>query len=181
MNCGRWSTVFAILYLTTAQAALAGSIGDSLQSWLLGSEAQAAMLKENQPEPDHIAQSCMQCHNGARASHIAIKEASAPLQFSNSGMQVNHPMGMSYDDLAARKAGHYTPRFALDSNIVLVDGKVTCVSCHRLKETEESDGFIEARWDVELSAQANTESCSSSRELTVGPNTTDLCLACHSM
>jgi len=181
MKCIRRGAVTTILYLATAQAVFAGSIGDSFTSWLLGSEAQASTLTDYQPELDRIAQSCVQCHNGARARHITVKDTDAPLRFSSSGMQVDHPVGVNYDDFAATKAGKYTPRFSLDSNIILVDGKVTCVSCHRLREPEKSDNFFEARWDGNRSARADTMSCSSSAELTVGPRQTDLCLACHSI
>jgi len=181
MTYVRWGAVILFLNLATAQAVFAGSIGDSFRNWLLGSEAQASTLEDYQPELDRIAQDCVQCHNGARARHIMVKDASAPLQFSSSGVQVNHPVGMNYDDFVATKAGNYTPRFSLDSNIILVDGKVTCVSCHRLKETEGSNNSFAARWDESRSARADIESCSSSRELTVGPRATDLCLACHSM
>ena len=181
MKYVRWSAVVMLLNLATAQAVFAGSIGDRFRSWLLGSEAQASTLEDYQPELDRVAQGCVQCHDGARARHITVKEADAPLQFSSSGVQVNHPVGMRYDDFAGTRAGNYTPRFLLDSNIILLDGKVTCVSCHRLKETEEPDNFFETHWDENRSAPVDTESCSSSRELTVGPRESDLCLACHSM
>lgn len=181
MKYVRWSAVVMLLNLATAQAVFAGSIGDSFKSWLLGSEAQASMLIDYQPGLDRIAQGCVQCHNGVRARHITVKDADAPLQFSSSGVQVNHPVGMNYDDYVATRAGNYTLRDSLDSNIILVNGKVTCVSCHRLKETEESNNIFEAGWDENQSAWAVTESCSSSREFTVGPRETDLCLACHRM
>ena len=170
-----------LLNLATAQAVFAGSIGDRFRNWLLGSEVQASTLEDYHPELDRIAQGCVQCHDGARARHITVKEADAPLQFSSSGVQVNHPVGMNYDYYSTSRAGNYRPRASLDSNIILVDGEVTCVSCHRLKETEESDDFIEARWDENRSVRAGIESCSASKELTMGPRKTDLCLACHSM
>jgi hypothetical protein len=181
MKYVRWIIVVTLFNLATAQAVLGDSFGDKFRSWLLGSTAQAATLNGYLSEPDGIAQGCMRCHDGSRAGHITVKDANAPMQFSSSGLQVNHPVGMNYDEFATTKAGNYTPRFSLDSNIILVDGKVTCVSCHRLKETEESDNFFEARWDENRSAREGTENCSSTRDLTVGPRETDLCLACHSM
>jgi len=46
MKCIRRGAVTTILYLATAQAVFAGSIGDSFTSWLLGSEAQASTLTD---------------------------------------------------------------------------------------------------------------------------------------
>jgi cytochrome c peroxidase len=181
MEYVRWIIVVTLFNLATAQAVFADSFGDKFRSWLLGSTAQAATLNGYQSEPDSITQGCIRCHDGSRAGHITVKDANAPMQFSSSGLQVNHPVGMNYDDYAATRTQSYTPSFLLDSNIILVDGKVTCVSCHRLKEAKGSDNFIEARWDENQSVPADIESCSASGELTVGPRETDLCLACHSM
>jgi len=171
----------------TTQAVVADSNGNRFLNWLVGSEVRAATQDGEQPALDRVAQGCVQCHNGARATHITLKQADTPMQFSSIGMQVNHPVSMNYDDYATARSRNYTPRFALDPNIVLVDGAVTCVSCHRLKDTEELFGFQEsakftqANWDDNQSIQTDTESCSASSELTVGPRQTDLCLACHAM
>ena len=170
-----------LLNLITVQAVFAGSLGDRFRNWLLGSEAQAATLTDTWPELDKIAQGCVQCHDGARATHITIKDAETPPQLAISGAQVNHPVGMYYDDYATAMTGRYTPRFSLDPNIVLVNGKVTCISCHRLKETATSDSVAELRWDEVQPVPIDAEYCSASEQLTVGPRETDLCLACHSM
>jgi len=175
------SAFVMLVCLTTAQAAFADGLGGSFRSWLLGSEAQAATLDNYQPELDGVAQACLQCHNGVNDTHFTVKNANTPIQFSNSGMQVNHPVGMYYDDYAATGSRNYTPRVSLDPSVVLVDGNVTCVSCHRLKDTPGSDSLAAMRWDENQPTLAGTNSCSASAELTVGPRQTDLCLACHSM
>ena len=177
-----WCFTFAfMLNLLTAQTAFAESFSDKFKSWLLGSEANAATLEDSDPGMDRIARGCSQCHDGGRAAHIAVKNADAPLQFSSLGVQVNHPVGMDYDVYAARKMRSYKQRLSLDSNITLVDGKVTCISCHRIKETEVSDALIEARRQDNGSVQSISNSCSASNELTVGPRQSDLCLACHNL
>ena len=181
MKYVQYYAVVLLLTLVTGNVVFADSFGDKFRSWLLGSEAQAYTLEDFQPELDRIAQDCVQCHDGARATHITVKEANAPLQFSSFGAQVNHPVGMNYDNYAGARMRNYTPRFSLDPNILLVNGKVTCISCHRLKETKVPDSFLAARWDESRSVVAALESCSASSEFTVGPRETDLCLACHAM
>jgi hypothetical protein len=181
MKCVRFCTVVLLFNLVIANQALACGFGAKFNSWLLGSEAQAATLKEHQSELDDVAQACVECHNGVRATHITVKDADSPMQFSSSGMQVNHPVGMNYDYYAAMSTHLYTPSLLLDSSITLVEGMVTCVSCHRLKTAEASHRLSAARWDENHSALADTEACNASGELTVGPRETDLCLACHSM
>jgi hypothetical protein len=150
-------------------------------------------MKQAQPMLDEIAEGCMQCHNGVQASHIVVKTADASMQFSSSGQQVNHPVGMNYDDYATRRSRAYMPRFSLDSNILLVNGQVSCVSCHRLKETDEAGVLIETHMnenrqdtfdvpgnEMQL-GHINKENCTASGNLTVGPRETDLCLACHAI
>lgn len=176
----RFAWCFAVsfvLNLVVAQTAVADSLGEKFKRWVLGNEAQAAMLDDFDPETDRIVQGCTQCHDGSRAAHIAVKDAEMPLQYSSSGVQINHPIGMDYDYYAARKNGSYKPRHSLDPNIILIDGRVTCVSCHRLKGTARSDTLFEWRGIKTVTSVANN--CSASKRLTVGPRQTDLCLACH--
>jgi hypothetical protein len=177
--------VFSIAILCvvtfTSPALIAGSFGDSFSKWLLGSEAEASLLRQDQPALDEVAEGCMQCHNGMRATHIVVKNADSPLQLTSSGMQVNHPVGMSYDDYAVRKPRDYVPRFSLDPDILLVNGQVSCVSCHSLKETDEVGWAVDGRLDKVQLAHAGVEDCTASGELTVGHTETELCLACHNM
>lgn len=177
--------VFSIAILCvavfTSPALFAGSFGDSFSKWLLGSEAEASMLRQGQPVLDEVAEGCMQCHNGMRATHIVVKHADSPLQLTSSGMQVNHPVGMSYDDYAVRKPRDYVPRFSLDPDILLVNGQVSCVSCHRLKEIVEAGWTVDSRLDEMQLSHALVEDCTASGELTVGHGETELCLGCHNM
>jgi hypothetical protein len=181
MKYVRCCVLLLLLNLVPAQLVLADGFGDRFRSWLLGPTAQTIELENSNPELDRIAQTCIECHNRAETSHFTVKHADTPLQFSNSGMQVNHPVGMNYEFYATKKAHKYIPRLSLDSNIILVDGKVTCVSCHQLKNVERVDSFVASRWDVGQSVPANSKNCNASQELTMGPRETDLCLACHNM
>lgn len=141
----------------------------SFRDWLLGSEAQASTGGIQDIQLDSFARGCMECHNGDAASHITVKSANAPMQISGM-MNVNHPVGMNYNEHASRKPRGYQSSASLDPNILLVDGRVSCVSCHQLKVDEPQQM---------ASAQIGNSNCSSSSQLTVGPKETDLCLSCH--
>lgn len=153
-------------------AASAGGFEDSFREWLLGSEAQASTRETMDVQLDAATEACMACHNGTAASHISVKNAGAPLQVAGT-MNVNHPVGMDYNEYAYRKPGGYQPSEALDPNIRLVDGKVGCVSCHQLKEAAPQ------QLAMAQSAPERNSNCTASNQLTVGPGESDLCLACH--
>lgn len=176
-----------ILYLATAQATADGPAGERFKAWLFGSAAAASAPDALRPSAKSAIQACIRCHNGVHATYIVVKDADAPMQFAENGMQVNHPVGMSYEKYYAAKSRRYTPRSALDPNIVLVDGQVICDSCHRRKDTRTAASFNEqvkathASWARGRSMPGRAKTCSASSELTVGPTVTDLCLACHKM
>lgn len=179
MKSVRCFTIVLLLNLVAAESVLAGGLAERIKTWFFGAEAQAATVAYAQPRLDHVGQRCVECHNGVHATEITVKSAEAPPHYSLSGMQVNHPVGMIYDDYAITDARYFTSRFLLNGDINLVDGKVTCVSCHRLRNREGPENSIEARWNESPSAWASPESCNASSELTVGPREEDLCLACH--
>ena len=173
MKTFRHTLVIVFIAGLTSRAAMAGGFGESFSNWLLGTKAEASMLRHGQPVLDDVAEGCMQCHNGIRASHVVVKHADAALQFTSSGQQINHPVGMDYDDYAIRRPRDYVPRQGLDPAIILVNGQVSCVSCHRLRESVRTQGVQIGR--------AHPDDCTASNELTAGPGETGLCLGCHNM
>jgi len=126
-------------------------------------------------------QGCIRCHNGVKATHLEVKDADAPIQTNVFGVTINHPVGMNYEYYAGRKQQSYTPRSSLDSAIVLVGGYVTCVSCHRLKDVQNSYRNVNSPWRAQPASGSERDTCTASSELTVGGRQTDLCLACHKM
>ncbi len=178
MNALRNIAIAALITLPAAPAQSA-----DFRSWLLA-DAPAWAQDPRPAAPvrhDWAAEACLRCHNGARATHIAVRRAGSAMQIR--GFQtVNHPIGMRYDDSATRKPNGYVPRSALDSAIQLVEGRVSCVSCHQLRldqhDSAPRTGFIKASWDG--SNTRGAERCAATAELTVGPrNRDDLCIACH--
>ncbi len=165
-----------MITLMTANIAHAGSLAEKFKKFVLGPEAEAYSINHEERYPavklDSTTENCMNCHDGSRATHITIKDASAPYQIRGF-RTLNHPIGMSYDKHANKKPRGFKRRQSLNQNIRLVDGKVSCISCHKLKKENQlamvmsSDGL------------GRGVNCESSKELTVGPKEDDLCFACH--
>jgi hypothetical protein len=68
----------------------------------------------------------------------------------------------------------YRSRAALHPNIRLVEGQVSCISCHQTR----TDRTVAAAGDVHLEL-TNTSTCTATKELTVGRRDRDLCMVCH--
>ncbi len=159
-----------VLGLLASPAASASNFGDSFRDWVLGSDAQAAAGGLEFAQLDAITRGCMECHNGeGGARHITLKSADTPPQISGAH-GVNHPVGMEYDAFAYREPYSFQSSDSLNPEILLVDGKVGCVSCHQLRAGE---------FQKLVSVQMNISRCSASGQLTTGPRETDLCLSCH--
>jgi formate-dependent nitrite reductase cytochrome c552 subunit len=177
--------VVLILNVLSTQVAMASSLGDRFRNWVLDGEARAAVISDNQQiikrgsinpiSLDPVSMACLECHNGTRAKHIATKNADDPMQFSRFGVQVNHPVGMYYDDYVKQPKGNLRPRSSLDSNITLIDGMVTCVSCHQPKDTKGEPVFATASQPQSLLAQIDADTCNASDDPVIR------CLACHDM
>ncbi len=160
--------VIALVFVS-AQAVPAASLGEKFRQFVLGSDAEAyggprGLSHVVRPEPESAA--CLGCHDGTMATDVAMKGAGGSYQVSGF-RTANHPVGMFYDEYAKRKPQEYRPRHLLHRGIRLTEGKVTCLSCHRLR----SQGPTEM-------AQSRGR-CMVSDELTTGPRRGDLGLACH--
>ncbi|WP_456378702.1 hypothetical protein [Thiolapillus sp.] len=173
-----WSSMKPFILLVSAiflgslasPATSAGNFGGSFRNWVLGSDAKTSSTDMEFAQLDAITRGCMECHNGeGGASHIALKSADTPMQIVGA-LSANHPVGMDYNVLAYREPYSYQPGASLDPRILLVDGKVGCVSCHQLRMGE---------FQKLASVQMDRSRCSASGQLTVGPRETDLCLSCH--
>ena len=148
----------------------ATSFADALRDFVLGAEAKASVADVGRVL-DSVARGCLQCHDGSVASHVSVKSADSPLQFDGF-RNANHPVGMRYDDHYRRQPTSYRARALLDPNITLIDGMVSCVSCHRLKTDSPT------RPHEQQATLAVRASCSASSDLTVAKN---LCMACHTL
>jgi len=166
------ATMLAAAFMSTAQA------GD-FRTWLL-SDAPGLAQSSRAAEPvklDWSAAACLACHNGTRARHVTVTGAGSGTSYGEFG-STNHPIGMRYADFALRDPRGYRPLGALDPEIRLVGGEVTCITCHRLNTDDGNlrSGFIKSAWNANGGDEPRHPV---SGELTVGPRETDLCMACH--
>lgn len=171
----RHNTVLAVLILVfgSSTPALATSLAEHFQAFVLGAPAQARPLEARDLRFDAIAQGCLQCHDGSRASHVSVRTAGTPMPVRGS-RTLNHPVGMAYDQSVSKDPHGYRPRAALHPDIRLVNGQVTCISCHQTKTGAAPMPAMQAHLD-----QGRDTSCTATKELAVGQRDKDLCLACH--
>lgn len=126
------------------------------------------------PELDWVSEKCVGCHNGIKATGIALKSPRSAGELLGHPSQ-GHPVGMNYEDYAHTLPFEYRPKQTLQADIDLVDGKVSCISCHRSKVTVVQKLAVAGQHE---NAQV---SCPSSRQLNSGPGGAGLCQACHIM
>lgn len=160
--------VFGVTTLTQA-----ASLAEHFQAFILGAEAQARPLERRDLQLDAIAQACLQCHDGSHASHVYVRQAGTAMPIRGT-QTLNHPIGMAYDQSALNKPHSYRSRALLHPGIQLVDGQVTCISCHQTKISTASLPTKVAQLDLPRGTN-----CNATKELTVGRRDKELCLACH--
>lgn len=146
----------------------AGSLGEGFLSFIMD-ETEAATKPVAM---DDVSQQCMSCHNGSLGSHIQIKDATKPMQFSSFGTRA-HPVGMQYATYAAQQPHSFRKPAALNPKIQLVDGRVGCLSCHKVKQNEMLVAVNQN------STAARINSCISSKMFTVETRNSSLCMSCH--
>lgn len=70
------------------------------------------------------SQACLSCHDGSAGTRAGFFGSGAP------GFGANHPVEVDYRAAAARAADRYVPAARLPPLVPLVNGKVTCTTCH---------------------------------------------------
>jgi len=148
---------------------LAAGFGEGFKNFILGSEAKAALHTPGNTL-DPISKACLSCHDGAQAKSISLNDAdtSPGRRFDRR----NHPVGIDYDRAAIKDPHGLKSQASLHPAIQLVDGRVSCVSCHRPKSSAQTTS-------ASGPAQVASQTCTSSKDYTLGPNDKALCLACH--
>lgn len=167
--------LLALWLAGSAEIVVAGNFADSLRNFIVGSESQALPAPEN--PVDRIASDCLGCHDGSMpASEIVRNARGAGTIASTHDFRGDddHPVGILYVESIRKDPGGYRPPAALNPKIRLVDGRMTCITCHQVKNE------ILAFNETSSSAQAMKPQCTATREITMGSLRDDkLCLACH--
>jgi len=150
-------------------SASASDVGEGFKSFILGSEARAAAHPQNNGL-DPISKACLSCHDGAQAKSVNITNAdvSPGRRFDRR----NHPVGIDYVQAVSNNPHGLKTSASLHPAIQLVDGKISCVSCHRPKPSAQTT-------PTATTTQLASQTCTASKDYTLGPSDKALCLACH--
>lgn len=120
-------------------------------------------------EADSVGRACLLCHAAVSrmppALVIEAQAAGAPA--------ASHPVGTRYEDAVRRDPSSYRRSEELGTEIQLVDGRTSCVSCHQL---EKHDVRELATMD---SSAVLAGQCLADKRLASGRGGTGLCLGCH--
>ena len=88
---------------------------------------------------DSFSKDCVSCHDGLRASDVSVNYRNNP-DGSRTGRHFSgkdHPIGMEYASYASFRRG-YRPVAQLNPKMLLVNGKVGCLTCHNPLNPEKS-------------------------------------------
>ena len=81
--------------------------------------------------PWQQSQSCLACHDGVVARDITPVDPALHDPTSHA----NHPTAVSYEQAYRRGKASLIPLRQLDPRIILLDGRIQCVSCHTFAST----------------------------------------------
>jgi len=99
---------------------------DSGDSILLSGHISVDRTEAPSGIPDRYSKQCMTCHMD-NATIAGTRSAS--IGFISIGGSTNHSIGSSYSNFSMRRG--YQPEASLAAEILLPEGKVSCLSCHK--------------------------------------------------
>ena len=110
----------------------AGGDDEGEPARMYGAVVKVALSRNEDAEMDEMSLLCLDCHDGAYATGREIRFLSRAKRKSGGGIDRvhgGHPIGMAYAELAFKGDGLRRPD-QLNPDIILVAGKVGCLSCH---------------------------------------------------
>lgn len=75
---------------------------------------------------DPISMECITCHDGTLAGSIHYKVSSESSSIGT--INGSHPVGTDYTRYISKR--EYVPSYDLPRNMILMNGKISCVTCH---------------------------------------------------
>ena len=87
---------------------------------------------------DDESRSCIGCHDDVSTNIRGEFEVHNRRNFTQWSSNSNHPIGMSYRNVANKKMNKYNYPLSHNERIRLFDGKVGCGSCHSLYTNQKS-------------------------------------------
>jgi predicted CXXCH cytochrome family protein len=80
---------------------------------------------------DSFSKNCLSCHDGLAALNINTNYRNSPENFKSRNLDAKvHPIGMDYERYVALGKGYFKPIAMWNSKLILVNGKVGCLTCH---------------------------------------------------
>lgn len=81
---------------------------------------------------DPISMECLACHDGTIAKPVTFRISDGTLHREKSIETIKgaHPIGMDYEKF--RMSAEYAPVEILPAQMVLINGKVGCITCHNM-------------------------------------------------
>lgn len=159
---GRRGPAAALLLALLAVPFTAGADGAAplLARLLFGASPQPDRPRAGQlrspNRPDRVTEGCLHCHDGLVTERLG-----------------NHPVGVRYGDAWRSEPDEYRALAGEELSARLVNGRVSCASCHGLKQTNRR--LIESP----MPNLRPPEVCTASNTLLTGYGGRDLCLSCH--
>jgi predicted CXXCH cytochrome family protein len=96
-------------------------------------------LNQGDTTLDSFSRDCLTCHDGGHASDIAIDYRNTPgNKIKTFDGTKQHPIGMNYAAYAAMDHTRFNPGSAFNSKMILVNGRVGCLTCHNPLNPEKS-------------------------------------------
>jgi predicted CXXCH cytochrome family protein len=97
---------------------------------------------------DEMSKGCLMCHDGVAASPITTNFRNDPFR---RGSRVNsfggdHPIGMDYNRYVSVNSGY--KRIPSGTKMILVDGKVGCLTCHNPLNPEKGHLVMSDRYSA---------------------------------
>ena len=175
MKPGRFTIAIVLLLLVSRMTAMA-AVPATLPGAIFGIENTGRTEPPGNgwegEKPDRESAKCLSCHDGLTASDIPIgQQSTRTVQTGSSGG--SHPIGISYSRAYSGNHDEYVAEASLDPTICLVDGMLSCVTCHERRPVTDKD-TIAVVGNVHIS-----NSCTASKKLVIDNTGSRLCFGCH--